>query len=250
MPELPEVETIARTLAASILGARVGSVWTSGLPLRLARPLDVGALRRAAAGRTLAAVRRKGKYLLLDFEGGPRSARGPAGARAGVLVHLGMSGRLLVDPAATTRPPHTHVVFTLDGGRELRFRDPRRFGWLTAGTPIDAVDELALLGPDPLTELDETELATRLDGVRAAWETSTSPRRCFAREFTRRRPPAACVGVPASCFAASVRRWRWASRTAGPPCATSSIPTVRAVTTPQRCWSMAARASLAGCAGR
>ena len=167
MPELPEVETIARTLAASILGARVGSVWTSGLPLRLARPLDVGALRRAAAGRTLAAVRRKGKYLLLDFEGGPRSARGPAGARAGVLVHLGMSGRLLVDPAATTRPPHTHVVFTLDGGRELRFRDPRRFGWLTAGTPIDAVDELALLGPDPLTELDETELATRLDGVRA-----------------------------------------------------------------------------------
>ena len=170
MPELPEVETIARGLRASIVGARVTGVWGSGLALRLARPIDLPGIRRVARGRRITAIRRRAKYLLIDLaaddDEGPAD-RGLAPAARGVLIHLGMSGRLLVQPAPEARPPHTHVAFELDDGRELRFRDPRRFGWLAAGAPIDARPELAALGPDPLDELTASDLATRLAGVRA-----------------------------------------------------------------------------------
>ena len=156
MPELPEVETIARDLAAAVVGATVSAVWGSGLGLHLGRAVDLGGVRRVTAGRRIRAVRRKGKYLLLDFEPG-----------AGVVVHLGMSGRLRVEPAGAPRAAHTHVALALDDGRELRFVDPRRFGWVAPGAPLDARPELMALGPDPLTELDAGELARRLAGARA-----------------------------------------------------------------------------------
>ena len=156
MPELPEVETIARDLASAIVGAGVSAVWGSGLGLHLGRAVDLGGLRRVTAGRRIRAVRRKGKYLLLDFE-----------AAAGVVVHLGMSGRLRVEPDGTPRAAHTHVAFALDDGRELRFVDPRRFGWVAPGAPLDARPELTALGPDPLTELDARALARLLTGARA-----------------------------------------------------------------------------------
>lgn len=164
MPELPEVETIARDLASTILGAEVKTVWGSGLPLHLKRAVDLVALRRLASGRRITGVRRRGKYLLLDLQSGgaARSA-----ARPGVVVHLGMSGRLRVESGTTPRARHTHVAFALGDGRELRFVDPRRFGWVTAGAPVDERPELLALGPDPLTELDEEDLARRLAGVRA-----------------------------------------------------------------------------------
>ena len=159
MPELPEVETIVRGLRPRLAGARVEKVWTSGLPLRLARPLDVRLLRRVCAGARVAAVRRRGKYILVDLEG--------AGA-SGVLVHLGMSGRLRVYTADEPREKHTHVVWSLDGGRELRFVDPRRFGLVRAARAgLDTVEELAELGPDPLTELDVAALAAGLAESRA-----------------------------------------------------------------------------------
>ena len=156
MPELPEVETIARDLAAAVVGATVSAVWGSGLGLHLGRAVDLGGVRRVTAGRRIRAVRRKGKYLLLDFEPG-----------AGVVVHLGMSGRLRVEPAGAPRAAHTHVALALDDGRELRFVDPRRFGWVAPGAPLDARPELLALGPDPLSELDAGELARRLAGARA-----------------------------------------------------------------------------------
>jgi formamidopyrimidine-DNA glycosylase len=164
MPELPEVETIARDLAKTIVGARVKNIWGSGLPLRLARPIDLAAMRRVAETKRITRVRRKAKYVLIEFEGRTRARDAAVG---GILVHLGMSGRLLVQPAETPRAPHTHVVWALDDGRDLRYRDPRRFGWIAAGTPIDARPELAELGPDPLTELDADDLAIRLTDVRA-----------------------------------------------------------------------------------
>ena len=141
MPELPEVETIRRDLAAGLPGARVESVWTSGKPLRLARPLDRRALLDACVGRRFAPPRRRGKYLLLDVEGGHV-----------VVVHLGMSGCLRLAPAGEARLPHTHVVWRLDGGRELRFVDPRRFGFVRAARRDREAQlaELARLGPDPL----------------------------------------------------------------------------------------------------
>jgi formamidopyrimidine-DNA glycosylase len=146
MPELPEVETVRRTLAPAI-GARVTGVWTSGKPLRLNQDVDRAKLVRAARGRTLEDIRRTGKYLLFDFAGSPWS----------ILVHLGMSGRLrLMDPHSQ-RPVHTHVVFTLDRTRdqsELRYSDARRFGQVAAFERAKESQHpaLAKLGLDPLQQ--------------------------------------------------------------------------------------------------
>ena len=116
MPELPEVETVVRTLRPRLLGAVTVAVWTSGKGLRMARPVDRAALARLSTDAKITGVRRKGKYILIDLERGP----------AGILVHLGMSGRLRVQAASEPRAPHTHVVWSLAGGDELRFcRRPR-----------------------------------------------------------------------------------------------------------------------------
>jgi formamidopyrimidine-DNA glycosylase len=126
-----------------VLGARVEKVWTSGLPLRLNRPVDADELRRAAQGARITALRRRAKYLLIDTE------------RGTTLVHLGMSGRVRVQPADEPRVTHTHVAWRLADGRELRFVDPRRFGLVmpvpsaTRGGEA-AMAELASLGVEPL----------------------------------------------------------------------------------------------------
>jgi formamidopyrimidine-DNA glycosylase len=156
VPELPEVETIVRSLRPRLVGTRIEAVWTSGLPLRLARPLDAALLRRTCRGARIAAVRRRGKYILIE-----------TAPEAGVLVHLGMSGRLRLHAAGEFREKHTHVVWTLEGARELRFVDPRRFGLVRAVGVLDTLPELALLGPDPLAELNVVMLAEALAGSRA-----------------------------------------------------------------------------------
>lgn len=116
------------------------------------RPLDVEGLARRLPGRRLAVPRRRGKFLLLDTD--------PDGS---LLVHLGMSGRLMFQEAADELLPHTHLVLALDDGRELRLVDPRRFGlawWLDPGD--EATDpSLSALGVEPL----ETDLASRLPGL-------------------------------------------------------------------------------------
>ena len=153
MPELPEVESVRRGLVRRRLrGVAVARVRSSGKPLRLARPQPLAALRRATHGHRLLDVRRVGKYLLLELDG-----------RWSVLVHLGMSGNLVTAKRADPWAPHTHVVFELADGRDLRFVDPRRFGM------VDVVERgrerahpsLAVLGPDPIAEgLPPDHLAT------------------------------------------------------------------------------------------
>lgn len=144
MPELPEVESVRRGLVRRRLrGVLVARVRSSGKPLRLARPQPLAALRRATHGHRITDVRRIGKYLLLDLDG-----------RWSVLVHLGMSGNLVTARRAEPWAPHTHVVFELADGRDVRFVDPRRFGM------VDVVERgrerahpaLAALGPDPIAE--------------------------------------------------------------------------------------------------
>src|SRR5437588_8048900 len=142
MPELPEVEMVVRTLRPRLVGEHISAVETSGLPLR--RPIDRKLLERACVGARVDAVRRVGKYWLIDLDG-----------RTGkhvLLGHLGMTGRLLFAGAGEPRAPHTHAVFRLAKGLELRYVDPRRFGVLRAYTASEAAAsaELAVLGVDPL----------------------------------------------------------------------------------------------------
>ena len=147
MPELPEVETVRRTLKPAI-GGVIGHAWTDGLGLHMGRKPPRAALKKLE-GTSITALRRIGKYLLLDTSG-PQS----------LLVHLGMTGRLRLGPKSEPRAPHTHVVLGLSparkGGeaRELRFVDARRFGQVdvvTRATEREHVG-LAVLGPDPLTD--------------------------------------------------------------------------------------------------
>lgn len=139
MPELPEVETVVRSLRPLLAGRIIGAVTTSGLRLR--RTVDRARLRRLCRGQSIRGVERRGKYIVVHLDSG-----------AAVLVHLGMTGRLLVSPETCPPPPHTHVVFSLDRGDELRFVDARRFGLVVAYRQgeLEQADELAGLGPDPL----------------------------------------------------------------------------------------------------
>jgi formamidopyrimidine-DNA glycosylase len=164
VPELPEVETIVRGLAPVLRGRRIREIWSSGFALRLARPVDLRGLRAVAVGQRVRDVRRVGKYIAIEVEGRAPASRAEA---RGVCVHLGMTGRLRVQAASEPRAPHTHVVFALDGGDELRFIDARRFGFVAPGAPLAALPALASLGPDPLRDLDAEALARALEGVRA-----------------------------------------------------------------------------------
>jgi formamidopyrimidine-DNA glycosylase len=141
MPELPEVETVRRTLAP-VVGATLESVWSSGKKLRLGQAVPMPALRQLVGGR-IDGLRRLGKYLLVDVQD-----------RASLLVHLGMSGRFRVHAAGDERAPHTHVIFGLSEQRELRYSDPRRFGQVdTVTRGIERSHRaLAELGPDPIVE--------------------------------------------------------------------------------------------------
>ncbi|MEO6194557.1 MAG: bifunctional DNA-formamidopyrimidine glycosylase/DNA-(apurinic or apyrimidinic site) lyase [Thermoanaerobaculia bacterium] len=139
MPELPEVEVLRRSLEPHLVGDRIERVEVTNPSLR--EPVDVPRLRRAARGREVVALRRRSKYLLIDLEGGWT-----------VVVHLGMSGRLTLAPAAAPPELHEHVAFHLRSGRRLRFRDPRRFGVVFAAktAELGADPHFAHLGPEPL----------------------------------------------------------------------------------------------------
>ena len=135
MPELPEVEVTRRGIAPSLTGRTVSGVTARTLRLRYPLPPRLG---RSIIGRTLLAVERRGKYLLLDFGNGK------------LLLHLGMSGSLRLLPCATAPEKHDHLDIEF-GGTLLRLRDPRRFGaalWLTGD--VNDHPLLASLGPEPL----------------------------------------------------------------------------------------------------
>ena len=156
MPELPEVETVRRTLAPAI-GGRIASVWDSGKGLHMQRKPPRAALKRLV-GATITGVRRIGKYLLVDTDG-PST----------ILVHLGMTGRFRIQATGEPRAKHTHAVFAL-GARELRFSDPRRFGQVDVVTRAREREHpaLAVLGPDPLTDgIDEVAFHARAKGKKA-----------------------------------------------------------------------------------
>jgi len=129
MPELPEVETIARGLANRVTGDEIETVWLGEKPEPLkSTPQEILA---ALEHTRIEHVRREGKHIVLDLRG-PKGT--PDDARQWI-VHLGMTGRMLVAEAYTEVEKHTHAIAKLKSGRELRFVDPRRFGRLSVTQP-------------------------------------------------------------------------------------------------------------------
>jgi formamidopyrimidine-DNA glycosylase len=139
MPELPEVETVCRGLAAQLLGKRLTRVELRRPDLRFPIPPD---LPQRLTGRRVESVRRRAKYIMMDFDDGTV-----------LLAHLGMSGRMTVTSAIPNEYlAHDHLVMVADDGVCVRFNDPRRFGMLDL---VVRGEEhlhrlLADIGPEPL----------------------------------------------------------------------------------------------------
>ena len=168
MPELPEVETVVRTLTPHLRGRRIVSASFSS---RFVTPGNRKTLGRRLAGRTIQAIERRGKFIVMQLDEGT------------LTVHLGMTGRLLLDSAPTK---HTYGIFTLDTG-SLIYTDPRQFGRILWN------HDLSHLGPEPLAiQLDEfhARMKARKTGIKAllmnqtflaGWATFMWMRHCSRR---------------------------------------------------------------------
>jgi formamidopyrimidine-DNA glycosylase len=129
MPELPEVETIARGVDARVRGDRVVEAWFSGARQTFKTPPAQQA--EGLQGRVFLEVHRAGKHIVCEMGlAASKRARAQGRVEAQWIVHLGMTGRLLVTTPEAPAEKHTHARLTLSSGRELRFVDPRRFGRL------------------------------------------------------------------------------------------------------------------------
>ncbi len=151
MPELPEVETVANGVHARVAGDRIVSTWFSGKPEPFKATPE--RLAGALAGQVVQRVHRVGKHIVVDLgeqPGGPKISEW--------IIHLGMTGRLLVSDAAVPMPPHTHAQIGLESGRELRFVDARRFGRLDLRVLSEGVG-FAGPGSEPLTISPEAFVA-------------------------------------------------------------------------------------------
>jgi len=149
MPELPEVETIARGLDQRIAGDTIESVWLGEKPepLKSSAAEIVSVLERARIVR----VRRVGKHIVFDLQRPRRNHRKSSTLHGQWVVHLGMTGRLLIASPDTKTAKHTHAVLKLVSGREVRFVDPRRFGRLAViGIEAQNSGGFAAPGDEPL----------------------------------------------------------------------------------------------------
>jgi formamidopyrimidine-DNA glycosylase len=125
MPELPEVETVANGVHARTHGQTILSVYTSNKPQTFKSPPEL--IAETLTSARIDRVHRVGKTIAFDLTRKTGRTQTPAQ----FLVHLGMTGRLLVSAPETPHPPHTHAILALSSGQELRFVDPRRFGRLS-----------------------------------------------------------------------------------------------------------------------
>lgn len=138
MPELPEVETIKRVIEPQIQGLAIENV-TVKRPEVTAHPTAEEFCRRLA-GQRISHMARKGKFLMIHLENRDR-----------MILHLRMTGCLLFTPADYPPEKHTHIIFRLDNGWELRFSDTRRFGrfWLLGADETDTYSGISKLGVEP-----------------------------------------------------------------------------------------------------
>ena len=151
MPELPEVENVRRSLLRSGLVGRTITRADIGWPNTVKYP-SAEELAASVAGRTVADVGRRAKYLLFPLAG-PSTGSGQAAAT--FAAHLGMTGNLVVQPREQPTHPMTRHTFVLDDGRELRFVDGRKFGKLWLADDLGKI--LPPLSPEPLGNEFTTE---------------------------------------------------------------------------------------------
>lgn len=145
MPELPEVETVANGVNERVRGRRIVSVTLGTKPEPLKSPAEL--IEETLTGARIERVYRVGKTIVFDLLRGA-AAKKAAQKVSQFTVHLGMTGRLLVSRAEVEIPPHTHGIFALDDGREIRFVDPRRFGRMAV---VDPETKYEGPGSEPLT---------------------------------------------------------------------------------------------------
>ena len=152
MPELPEIESIKRVIEPQIQGLAIDRV-TVNRPEVIANP-DAAEFCGRVSGQSFAGMERRGKFLIFSLESGDR-----------LIVHLRMTGCLLVTLADYPEEKHTHLVFHLSGGRELRFSDTRRFGrfWLLRQGETDTYTGMEKLGREPFdSDFSAEYLCSRL----------------------------------------------------------------------------------------
>jgi formamidopyrimidine-DNA glycosylase len=160
MPELPEVETVVRGLRAvlpgrTIVGVRLGKTDFIDDPALLAESVP---------GKRVVSIARYGKFIDIAFD---PAANSPEAEQFHLIVHLGMTGRLVVRDAAEPAPKHAHAFFELDDGRELRYVDSRRFGRMLVLDGAAAAGKFhGVLGAEPL-EISAADFRARLSARRA-----------------------------------------------------------------------------------
>ena len=145
MPELPEVEVIKRGLALHLPGRKVIGINAGNKKLRL--PLPRKNLKEFIQGAQIQAVDRRAKFLLITMANG-----------AILIIHLGMTGRLVISPACSPRGKHDHIRLQLDNDMQLRFNDIRRFGSIQVIPPGKGLDNTMLshIGPEPFGDFVPT----------------------------------------------------------------------------------------------
>jgi formamidopyrimidine-DNA glycosylase len=155
MPELPEVETVRRDLERLVIGRRITSCRVEPGAERLVQIVVPSEFCRQLSGRSIAGLRRRGKYLIVDLDDG----------RAWV-IHRRMSGNILYRRAGAPPDDYTRAVFALDDGHELRWTDLRKFGTMWSVEDVTMVMEA--LGPEPLDAAFTPDVLRQRVGKRAA----------------------------------------------------------------------------------
>ena len=216
MPELPEVETVCRALRTPLVGRRITDV--RALTAKLRTPLSTPALRAFCEGRKIIDIRRRAKYIIVEFDRPKLAIRHSSFAIPqfpALLLHLGMTGAFRVCPTADAVEKHARIIWTLDNGRQWRFLDARKFGGAdccglrtSGGTPA----ELDHLGIEPLEEEFTTEFLCQKSRGR------NTPVKCLLMD------QATVVGIgniyaSEACFRAGVRPQRPAGKLTRAECA-------------------------------
>lgn len=217
MPELPEVETVCRGLAKPLTDARITEAAAHRADLRAPLPADLGAKLK---GARVLNVTRRAKYILIALDN-----------RQTLLLHLGMSGRIILSHENTPLQKHDHISIAFDNGLHARFNDPRRFGYCDL-VPTDKIPEhklLRSLGIEPLSPaFTPARLAMLLKGRKSAIKTALLDQKLvvgigniyasealFAAHIDPRRPAGSCTQSELRTLTASIKKTLQAAIKAG-----------------------------------